>query len=242
MVREAQRAGLRFDPIKMEEMKCGWDVGYDDQSAEPRERNPTIPEVQISKTGDPEILNEGQGMPTRARSGGQGRRESESHAKRQRFHKHLHRAQTESTIHDSLQFGRGLAAGGVLTWRFMEWLPFRRMDLQADGSWKPINWPLPRGEVRDIPDTAWIHSSALRRMEVDKRYRPGNLIVGGGGRGVRIAPEKYGIGEWEVVHEKGDPVSECVVRVRNGENGEKMIAGAVQGNAVQGAGKKEQAA
>lgn len=32
------------------------------------------------------------------------------------------------------------------------------------------------GEVRDIPSTAIIHGSVMRRMEADPKYRPGNLI------------------------------------------------------------------
>lgn len=94
----------------------------------------------------------------------------------------------------------------------MEYLPFRRMDLQPDGSWKAITLPLPMGEVRDIPEDAKIHHSAIRRMKADESYRPGNLIVGGGGRGVRRAPKELGIGEWVVYKNKGDPVGEVLVR------------------------------
>lgn len=94
----------------------------------------------------------------------------------------------------------------------MEYLPFRRMDLRPDGSWKSIAWPLPKGEVRDIPDEVVIHNSVLKRMEFDASYRPGNLIVGGGGRGVRQAPECEGTGRWKVVREKGDLVGECFAR------------------------------
>lgn len=50
----------------------------------------------------------------------------------------------------------------------MEYLPFRRMDLQEDGSWKAIIWPLPKGEVRDIPNNALIHGSVIKRMEADR--------------------------------------------------------------------------
>ena len=99
-----------------------------------------------------------------------------------------------------------------MSWRIMEFLPFRRMDLQPDGSWKSIRWPLPKGEVRDIPHDAKIHHSALRRMEADENYRPGNLIVGGGGRGVRRAPKHLGTGEWVVLREEGDPTGEVLVR------------------------------
>jgi len=96
----------------------------------------------------------------------------------------------------------------------MEYLPFRRMDLRPDGSWKPIRWPLPAGETRDIPHDARIHHTAIRRMREDGTYRPGNLIIGGGGRGMKQAPKSFGIGEWRVVSYEGDPVREAYVRVR----------------------------
>jgi hypothetical protein len=126
----------------------------------------------------------------------------------------MHKAHL-ARIHDSLVYGGGLSAMAVTAWNAMEWMPFRRMDLQGDGTWKPINWPLPRGEVRDIPNNARIHGSVIRRMKLDKTYRPGNLIVGGGGRGIRIAPDEYGVGEWICVQEEGDPIGE--IWVRNGD-------------------------
>lgn len=49
-------------------------------------------------------------------------------------------------------------------------------------------------------------------MEANANYRPGNLIVGGGGRGVRRAPPELGMGQWEVLRGKGDPVGEVYVR------------------------------
>ena len=130
------------------------------------------------------------------------------------FHEALITAATQSRLHDCLEYGGGLPAASVLSWKIMEWLPFKRMDLQPDNSWKSISWPLPKGEVRDIPEDAWIHVSAIRRMKYDETYRPGNLIVGGGGRGVRIAPKELGIGQWEVFREEGDPVGEVYLRKR----------------------------
>lgn len=116
-------------------------------------------------------------------------------------------------IHDCLCYpSGGLSLSGTFGWKLMEYLPFRRMDLQPDGSWKPIIWPLPCGEVRDIPDTVRIHNSVIRRMKADPKYRPGNLIVGGGGRGVRRAPKSAGIGEWEVLREEGSLVGEVFVK------------------------------
>ncbi len=124
-----------------------------------------------------------------------------------KFHEMLYKAQIAPT-HDSLEFNRGNNAATVISWNIVEYLPFRRMDLQSDGSWKPIRWPLPCGETRDIPDNVLVHGSVLRRMRRDPSYRPGNLIVGGGGRGCRVAPEHYGMGSWECVAEEGDPIGE----------------------------------
>jgi hypothetical protein len=93
------------------------------------------------------------------------------------------------------------------------------MDLQPDGSRKPIIWPLPCGEVRDIPDTVKTHNSVIRRIKADPKYRPGNLIIGGGGRGVRRAPKNAGIGEWEVLREGGSLVGEVLVKKGAEEKG-----------------------
>ena len=211
IVREAEKAGLRFDPVKVQEMKCGWNVGYcEDEGGPPTTYRPeaSVPEVQITTTGSPSRPEGGLGRP---------------HSGRAKFHNHLHTAATQGIMHDCLRFGNGTPPVGVIAWNFMEHLPFRRMDLQQDSTWKSIRWPLPMGEVRDIPDSAWIHTSALRRMEANENYRPGNLIVGGGGRGMRIAPKKYGMGEWEIVREAGDPVGECMLRKKrdeaSGQNG-----------------------
>ena len=130
---------------------------------------------------------------------------------RSQFHDMMHKAHV-APIHDSLENGKGLSRMTVWSWNVMEYMPFRRMDLQADGSWKPIRWPLPCGEVRDVPDNVLVHGSVLRRMQQDPTYRPGNLIVGGGGRGCRFAPAHYGMGEWECIAEEGDPIGELWIK------------------------------
>ena len=68
------------------------------------------------------------------------------------------------------------------------------------------------GETRDIPKNAQIHHSAIKRMQANPDYRPGNLIVSGGGRGVRKAPSKYGMGDWEKCKNHDDPVTETYRR------------------------------
>jgi hypothetical protein len=130
----------------------------------------------------------------------------------EKFHASLHESGTAGFIHDCLEFGGGLPFFSVLSWKLMEYLPFKRMDLKKDGSWVAIRYPLPGGETRDIPFDAKIHNSAIKRMQQDPSYRPGNLIIGGGGRGVKIAPKKYGIGHWDPLNNEDDPVKGTYVR------------------------------
>ena len=176
MVREAQAAGVEFDPVKLKRFNCQ-DL------------------VDESQCEDIHVMR-------RTKSSRMG------------FHQVLHETMERGVVHDSLSYGGGLSNLSTFIWRLMEYLPFRRMDLRPDGSWEPISWPLPRGEVRDIPDDAQIHISVIQRMECDPNYRPGNVIVGGGGRGVKRAPEEYGIGEWKPYRHEGDPVRATFVRKR----------------------------
>ncbi|KAM0433904.1 hypothetical protein ACHAPT_003847 [Fusarium lateritium] len=197
MVREAQKAGLPFDAEKVSEMGC---CAAHEWSEEPdRGRLTSIPDLRVSSNGGPSRTPT---MPNDEKT------EKESHS---HFHDIMHGA-CSARIHDSLEYGQGLGTMAVTAWKIMEFLPFRRMDLQSDGSWRPIRWPLPCGEVRDIPDGVRVHGSVIRRMKMDEKYRPGNLIIGGGGRGVRRASEEHGMGEWECVAEEGDPIGEIWVR------------------------------
>ncbi|KAL7919438.1 hypothetical protein ACQKWADRAFT_301410 [Trichoderma austrokoningii] len=207
MVREAMRAGLKFDLEKVQELDC-FDLYNESAEKSSRRKGPQKgPEIHLSQEGDDNDGGELVAPPTPdTLAGDDGEKDF-----KQVFLDMMHKAHL-ARIHDSLVYGGGLSALAVTAWNLMEWLPFRRMDLQGDGTWKPINWPLPRGEVRDIPNNARVHGSVIRRMKLDKTYRPGNLIVGGGGRGVRLAPDEYGVGEWICVQEEGDPIGEIWVR------------------------------
>ncbi|KXJ95098.1 hypothetical protein Micbo1qcDRAFT_200535 [Microdochium bolleyi] len=241
MIREAIKAGLHFDPEKLVAMGV-WDTLEEAEAeiAETQaegihaEHQAPPPEIRVeasspspgttqadgsfsekspnwdhfnrygSSTNDNNV--EGAAWKTEDDSV---RREAEDSLNP--FHKMIHQAHL-ATVHDSLEYGCGLSKLQVLSWKIMEYMPFRRMDLQPDGSWKPIRWPLPCGEVRDVPDAVRVHGSVIRRMKMDPKYRPGNLIVGGGGRGTRTAPEHLGIGEWECVKDAGDPIGEIWAR------------------------------
>jgi hypothetical protein len=205
MVREAQKAGLEFDEEKLEALNCC----HEEPITLGGRRQPDVPAIAINP-----------GSPTDGSSTATADAfvDIENFANHHRIHSDtdfdrlLHFAATKGRIHDSLEFGGGGSRGSVATWKAMEYMPFRRMDLHPDGTWKAIRWPLPMGETRDIPHNAVVHSSVIKRMLADPTYRPGNLIVGGGGRGVRRAPEALGIGKWQCVREYGHPVGECFVK------------------------------
>ena len=205
MIREARKAGLPFDDDALRE--SGF-VQPDGNLA----RNASIPHLQID------------GRPTSQSPIQETQALSQSGANVDSFFDRMHLSATKGLIHDGLAFNTGTPFAGVISWRIMEYLPFRRMDLRPDGTWAPIRFPLPMGEVRDIPKEAWIHNSALRRMQLDENYRPGNLIIGGGGRGVKRAPDWFGIGRWKILREEGDPVGEVIVRAMD-KNDEGVIAG-----------------
>ncbi|RAL01757.1 T6SS phospholipase effector Tle1-like catalytic domain-containing protein [Aspergillus ibericus CBS 121593] len=209
MVQEAKKAGLQFEPKKLKQFECDeeFDGDYTPINEHPRCNH------HRDFCRDPTHGHAGDGhIPLRLAGDVKKKDASQSSCS---FREALLASSTEGLLHDCLEFNNGLSAFSVLTWRLMEYLPFRRMDLQKDGSWKPIRWPLPCGEVRDIPDDAQIHVSAIRRMQANPEYRPGNLIIGGGGRGVKRAPARYGIGEWELKSYGGDIVREVYVRRKN---------------------------
>jgi uncharacterized protein (DUF2235 family) len=181
MVKEAQAAGLEFDPEKLKHFNC-------------YEENPSAME------GPKETIFSN------------GLAAHNHHRQTDKFNEALMCTMDQGIAHDCLSYGGGLSFFSTMAWRLMEYLPFRRMDLQPDGTWIPIRWPLPCGEVRDIPENAQIHISAIHKLRTDPNYRPGNLIIGGGGRGVRWAPEEYGIGEWEVCKHEGDLVRQTYIR------------------------------
>jgi hypothetical protein len=216
MVREAQKAGLEFDEEKLEALHCC----HEDHITPEVKRQMAIPSVAIhpasptATTPDigPQINGRVNGAPPVSVVDADNFSKHHTSHPDTPFHKYLYYAATQGRIHDVLQFNNGASSASVVSWNVMEYLPFRRMDLQEDGTWKAITWPLPKGETRDIPANATIHCSVIMRMLADPKYRPGNLIVGGGGRGVRHAPEEDGIGKWLVVCEEGHHVGECFVR------------------------------
>jgi hypothetical protein len=210
MVREATKAGLDFDEEKLEALNCYYD-NHDDLEVPPQINVPTI----AIDTGSPPPTSDNSDAKETTLKNFIDEENPASHHLTHRgtdFDKHFHFAATKGRIHDVLQFGNGATRGGTISWNIMEYLPFRRMDLREDGTWKAIAWPLPKGETRDIPANAVIHSSVIKRMLADPTYRPGNLIVGGGGRGVRRAPTDLGIGKWVIVCEEGHTVGECLSR------------------------------
>lgn len=113
IVREARKSGLHFDETKMKALHC-WDES-----------------IEVGRESVPIIELDGDRVQSSSSDG-----LSEKHGE---FRQKLHHA-TTGRIHDCLMFGQGLPRISVLNWKVMEWIPFRRMDLRDDGSWKPIRW------------------------------------------------------------------------------------------------------
>jgi hypothetical protein len=111
-------------------------------------------------------------------------------------------------LHDYLTPSPQVPLTTVLPWKMIEFIPVQRLLLQPDGNWKPGRWPLAMGGGRQLPVDAEIHVSALRRLRKHQNYRPGNAIIGGGGRSARTAPAAYGIGQWNVCRYADDPIRE----------------------------------
>ncbi|KAE8334061.1 hypothetical protein BDV39DRAFT_212059 [Aspergillus sergii] len=193
MVEKAQEVGVKFSVKKRKDFNCWHDPGC---KAQGREQDRASPENHMSNPAPIVIAPD----------------DTDEKPDLSHFEHVLRRSSTDGKLHDCLQFRKGLPWTSVLSWKVMEYMPFRRMDLQDDGSWKPIRWPLPCGEVRDIPNDAKIHVSAINRLKFNPEYRPGNLIIGGGGRGVKIAPKECGIGDWEVAAHHGCPIQETYLR------------------------------
>ena len=143
MVREAQRAGLDFDEEMLVKLKCGEDFqGNWSELDVPPEKSPPvrgsrIPSVQVT-SATPDLFsrprNEKQGHDWVPRAEPEAPKQSE-------FHRSLHTAATRGRLHDCLKFNNGLGMMSVISWKMMEYLPFRRMDLKPDGSWAAISFP-----------------------------------------------------------------------------------------------------
>lgn len=113
IVREARKCGLQFDEEKMRSMGC-WD------DTEERRRQASVPKIEVSGSGEQLPMGKT--------------------AAKMAFADRISHCATKSVTHDCLTLGQGLPALSVLSWSIMEWIPFKRMDLRDDGSWKPIRW------------------------------------------------------------------------------------------------------
>ncbi len=134
MVHEARRAGLRFDEEKMIEMRCLDPEAYtndgpalgdnsnghndDDDAIAP---DADVPTFKISGVDSPSISGTGAAVNNHAGA--------IARTKPTEFQENLRKAATKGVLHDCLEFGQGLPVLSVASWKMMEYLPFKRMDL-----------------------------------------------------------------------------------------------------------------
>lgn len=140
MVKEAERAGLNFDRDMVVKLKCGDDFQGDRPGFENSASagDPAIPAVQITSSSDPDLFS---GPHSEKQNPGWARGFEPEASHQSEFHRALHEAGTKGRLHDCLKFKNGLGAMSVISWKMMEYLPFRRMDLRPDGSWAAISFP-----------------------------------------------------------------------------------------------------
>ncbi|KAI4142175.1 MAG: hypothetical protein LQ341_003279, partial [Variospora aurantia] len=159
MIREAQRAGLELDRDQMLILHCcdedprmldatfpSTDPAHlqqQEQEQEKQQQQQQIPTFHVTSPSQPDIFRS---PHSEHEQPGWHAGLEPSAPQQSEFHRRLHHAATRGTLHDCLEFNNGLPRTSVLSWKIMEYLPFRRMDLQPDGSWKAITLPLPMGE------------------------------------------------------------------------------------------------
>lgn len=160
----------------MKELNC-WIDGFEDEFLSPR--RPTvvglpahlIPNIQITTTSPSPPATDNQGtekpsalVPESMQNSHAPPAENAPSVPVHSPREYLERSYVHGKIHDCLMFNNGLGPIAVLGWKMMEYLPFRRMDLQPDGTWESIIWPLPCGEVRDVPDNVSRGHSFLKDL------------------------------------------------------------------------------
>ena len=164
MVKEAEKAGLEFDADTMVALRCHHTDSLGTTSVDQPE--PTIPKVQVPGA-PPDLFCS---SPSAQQSAGWLPGLEPAKGAEGDFHEVLRIAATKGVLHDCLQFNNGLSHSSVMSWKIMEYMPFRRMDLKPDGSWGAISFPLPMGEVRS---NANVHRPPLKviRFETFRKMR-----------------------------------------------------------------------
>jgi hypothetical protein len=118
MVREAERAGLRFDPVKLRALNCA-------QEEQPH-RIAAVPQIEIEGASPSPEFDDSKSTG-KSSIAGPSTFMAAAPEKTSRFHHHIHNAAVKGRIHDVLQFKNGVPAMSVVSWNLMEYLPFRRM-------------------------------------------------------------------------------------------------------------------
>lgn len=120
IVLEAQKCGLQFDEEKMRAMGC-----LDETEENIETADWAVPKIEVEGDSGGEIY-----LKDATTKG----------ICKMSFREQILHCAKKSAVHDCLAVGQGLPFLGVLSWQIMEWIPFMRMDLRDDGSWKPIRW------------------------------------------------------------------------------------------------------
>lgn len=163
VLREATKAGLSFDPTKLRALNCYPDDEDNMERLQPR-RQPAddIPDIEVDPATPTDLATEpfdardaeaqGGKIPMHMQQPNTAEEVAQEAPDESVFRRMLHLAATTSRVHDVLGFNSGEPATSVMSWWILELLPFRRLDLRKNGSWKPIRWPLPKGDQYRSPE------------------------------------------------------------------------------------------
>ncbi|KAI9790123.1 MAG: hypothetical protein M1835_001178 [Candelina submexicana] len=73
-------------------------------------------------------------------------------------------------MHNVLKLGGGSSLVKVIFWNIMEYIPiFKRLELMANDKWKSVYFPPNMGDTRDLPSSAVLHPSVMKRIEAAKK-------------------------------------------------------------------------
>jgi uncharacterized protein (DUF2235 family) len=206
IVRAAHKAGVKFDLKKLAKM------GIEVQDASNGTQPTLAAKASTESETETNLAEHDGGEQADGQQGSTRTDTKDATVKVTEVFEPRYDAMLSGSVHDCLSNSSGLAWHEVIRWNLMEWLPFRRMELN-NGKWEPMRWPLTCGEQRDIPDESHVHASVIERLRQNPKYRPKNLILGGGRESDGDEAKVFEPEKWEeLASAKGDIYDRVYVR------------------------------
>lgn len=142
MIREAQRAGLNFDPEKLVEMGV---TEPSDESNTNAHHDGAVPDIRVEKSSPTSQTSPCLDIQPTHRDHfnftGDEEKKEQSEQNVRSFHRMLHKAHL-ARIHDSLQFASGLTKGQVITWNISMPPPYYPLLVRRSRVPRPMRCPI----------------------------------------------------------------------------------------------------